>query len=150
MVTNFDPGVPLESVWKQLSRDNKKLIIQQIREEILKMKKSIQPLIGHIGWDGNIHKDEPSWDTYESDRQSQSVTFFSSEAEFDDYKVDQTRIKKGDDAAMRLEKLICPLRQQYMEKFVLTHGDLHSENIHLRCITDSHGKPVWELSAILD
>ena len=75
---------------------------------------------------------------------------FASEAEFDAHKVEQVRIRRGDRAAAALERLLQPLQQQYSEKFVLTHGDLHSENVHLRCVTDSKGKFIWELSGILD
>ena len=44
------------------------------------------------------------------------------------------------------------LRGQYTGKvkFVLTHADLHSENIHVCRVMDSKGKSTWELSGILD
>lgn len=150
MITDFDPGVTLHSVWKKISSKNKKLIIQQLRVEVLKMRESTQPLIGRVGWDRNIVKNDPYFDPYYPGAEDQPVTFFESEAKFDQHKVELLRASGGDAVAGHLEKLIQPLQGQYSGRFVLTHGDLHSENIHVRCLSDSKGIPVWELSGILD
>jgi Ser/Thr protein kinase RdoA (MazF antagonist) len=133
-----------------MSSANKKLVIEQLRAEILKMRASIKPLIGRVGWDGNIDKEDPYWDLYHPDTRTYSVTCFSTEAEFDAHKVEHMRARGGNASAKALEDLIKPLRARYSEKFVLTHADLHSENIHVRRVTDSKGKDAWELSGILD
>ena len=152
MVTDFDPGVSVDKVWKRLSNSNQELIIQQLRQEILKMRNSTQPLIGRIGRDGKIARDDPFYDPYHPETTFHMIDFFRSESEFDAHKIKHLRRRGGGGkaAATRLEYLIKPLRTQYTEKFVLTHGDLHENNIHVRCVRDSKGKAVWELSGILD
>jgi Phosphotransferase enzyme family len=150
MVTDFDHGVQVGKVWKRMSKANQKLIIQQLRAEILKMRASTKSLIGRVGWDGEIDKDDLYWSPYNPDTRNYSVDYFASESEFDAHKVEQMRLRGGDAAATALESLIKPLQEQYSEKFVLTHGDLHDENIHVRYVKNSKGKSVWELSGILD
>ncbi len=150
MVTDLDPGVQLHRVWKKISRTNKKLIVQQLRAEILKMRTSTKPFIGRVGWDGDIEKHDPYCDPYHPDTIKYNVNYFKSESEFDAHKVEQMRVRRGDAAAKALEDRIKPLRDQYSERFVLTHGDLHSQNIHVHCVTGSDGKSRWELSGILD
>ncbi len=150
MVTDLDPGVQLHQVWKKISRTNKKLIIQQLRTEILKMRASTKPLIGRVGWDGDIEKDDPYYDPYHPDTIRYRVNHFGSESEFDARKIEQMRGRRGDAAAKALEDRIKPLRDQYSEKFVLTHGDLHAQNIHVCPVTCPDGKSRWELSGILD
>lgn len=151
MITDIDPGVTLHSVWKKIkSSKNKELIIQQLRAEVQKMRKGTQPLIGRVDWDGNIVKDDPYFDPYSPGGIRHAVTFFESEAQFGQHKIGLLRARCGDAVARHLEKLIQPLQELYTGRFVLTHGDLHSENIHVRCRSDSKGKPVWELSGILD
>ena len=56
----------------------------------------------------------------------------------------------GEVAARQLESLIKPLREKHTEGYVLTHGDLHLDNINVRCIPDSKGGRTWTLSGILD
>ena len=150
MVTDIDPGVQLHQVWTKINRTNKKLIIQQLRTEILKMRSSTKPLIGRVAWDGEIEKDDPYHDPYHPDTTRYSVNYFESESEFDAHKVEQMRARRGDVAAKALEDRIKPLRDQYSEEFVFTHGDLHSQNIHVRRVIVSDGKSRWELSGILD
>ena len=150
MVTDFDPGVRLENVWRKMSRANRNLIIKQLRAEILKMRASTKPMIGRVGWDGDIEKNDPYHDPYHPDSTSYPITYFASESDFDAHKVEQMRIKGGDGAATVLESFIKPLQKRYSERFVFTHGDLHSENIHVRSVKDSRGMSVWELSGILD
>jgi Phosphotransferase enzyme family len=150
MVTNFDPGVPVGNVWKKLSYGNQKLIVQQLRREILKMRDSTQPLIGRIGRDGKIAKADPFYDPYHPETTFHMINFFASESEFDAHKIKHLRRRGGKVAASRLEYLLRPLRTEYTERFVLTHGDLHENNTHVRCVRDSKGKPTWELSGILD
>ncbi|ERF69431.1 hypothetical protein EPUS_07835 [Endocarpon pusillum Z07020] len=141
----------LESeVWKKINTVNKKLIIHQLRTEILKMRASTKPLIGRVAWNGDIEKDDPYPDPYHSDTTRYTVNYFGSEAEFDAHKVEQMRARRGDAAAKALEDRIKPLRDQYSERFVLTHGDLHSQNVHVRRVVGSDGKSRWELSGILD
>jgi Ser/Thr protein kinase RdoA (MazF antagonist) len=78
------------------------------------------------------------------------VNFFETESAFDGHKTEQLRNRAGEAVAGALEKLIKPLRAEYSEKFVLTHGDLHQENIHVRSVTHAKGKSRWELSRIMD
>lgn len=150
MITDLNPGVQLHQVWKKISRANKKLIIQQLRTEILKMRADTKPLIGRVGWGGDLRKDDPYHDPYHPDTIKYRVNYFRSESEFDAHKVKQMRARRGDAAAKALEDRIKPLRDQYSEKFVLTHGDLHSQNIHVCRVTCPDGKSRWELSGILD
>lgn len=151
MVMDFDQGVPIHRVWGKLSPCNKNSIIKQVREEILKMRRSTRPMIGRIGWDGAIIKDDPYYDPYYLDTMSHQVTFFESESAFDDYKIEQMRARQGNVAACALERCIEPLRKQYTGKFVLTHADLHPENIHVSLITDPRNRKIsWQLSGILD
>lgn len=151
MVTDFDRGVPVHRVWGRLSLCNKNLIMQQLREEILKMRKSTRPLIGRIGWDGSIVKDDPYYDPYYLDTMTHDVRFFESESAFDNHKIEQVRARQGDSAASALERHLEPLRKQYTETFVLTHADLHPENIHVCPVTDQNQRRIgWQLSGILD
>ena len=113
------------------------------------MRQSTQPFIGRVGWDGNIVKNDPYYDPYYSDVISHSVTFLESQGKLDQHKVELLRASSGNAAAKNLEKLIQPLQEQYSGKFAL-HGDLHSEKIHVRCLSDPKAKSVWELSGILD
>ena len=83
MVTDLDAGVPLHKIWKKLGRFNKKFLIQQLRDELLIMRQSTQPMIGRVGWDGNTKKDDPYYDPYHPDVLSQTITTFASEAESD-------------------------------------------------------------------
>lgn len=78
------------------------------------------------------------------------MTFFGSESEFDNHKIEQIRSKYGEPAAKKLESRIKPLRGQYSEKFVLTHMDLHHDNTLVRQVNDTSGKPKWCLSGIVD
>lgn len=133
METDFDLGVSVGRVWKKLSWSNQKLIIQQLRHEIMKMRESTQPLIGRIGRDGRIARDDPFNDPYHPETSFYTITFFTSESEFDAHKIKHLRRRAGRAAASRLEYLLRPLRTRYTERFVLTHGDLHQDNIHVRC-----------------
>jgi Phosphotransferase enzyme family len=151
METDFDPGVTIHSVWCKLSPCNKKAIMQQLRTEILKMRESTRPLIGRIEWDGSIAKNDPYYDPYYLDTMSHNVTFFGSESEFDNHKIEQMRARRGDSAASALAKRIESLRKQYTERFVLTHADLQPENIHVCRTTDPKKRQTtWQLSGILD
>lgn len=79
------------------------------------------------------------------------MTFFDSEFAFDNHKVEQVRARLGNAAANSLEKKIGNLQKQYTEKFVMTHADLHPENIHVCRVTDQSQKGInWQLSGILD
>lgn len=62
--TDFIPGVTVHSVWKKLSSSDQKLIIQDLRAEILKMRQSTRPRIGRVGWDGNIATNDLYRDPY--------------------------------------------------------------------------------------
>lgn len=117
------------------------------------MRACTKPLIGRAGWDGEINQTDSYYCPYRPDTQvmSEGMTCFATESDFDAYKVEQWRVSGSSAGATALENLIKPLQEQYSEEFVLTHGDLHSSNIHLRRLTDSKGKPsTWELSGILD
>jgi Phosphotransferase enzyme family len=150
MEMSFDSGVPLDKVWKTLTSENQKLIKGQLRDQIEKMRESKKPLIGRLGWEENISITKPYFDPYHPDDPSYFITYFSNEAEFDNYKIEQLRLRAGDKKAQKLADLIQPLRADYANEFVLTHGDLHAGNIHLRKATNSKGKVIWVLSAILD
>jgi Phosphotransferase enzyme family len=150
MFTDFIPGVTVHSVWKKLSRSDQKLIIQDLRAEIVKMRQSTRPRIGRVGWDGNIATDDPYRDPYFPDTHDNTMSFFRSESEFDNHKIKQIRNKCGEPAAKELESRIKPLRGQYSEKFVLTHADLHQDNILVRQVRDASGKSTWRLSGIVD
>lgn len=78
------------------------------------------------------------------------MSFFRIESEFDDHKIKQIRCKYGKPTAKKLESRIKPLRGQYSEKFVLTHADLHQDNILVRQVRDASGKSTWRLSGIVD
>lgn len=147
---DFDPGVPVRKVWKNLSRGNRRLIIKQLRQETMKMRENTQPLIGRVGVDGNIAQNEPYDDPYHPGTSSYKIKFFVNESDFDAHKIEQVRRTRGELTAKRVEALIKPLQKQSTEKYVLTHRDLHDQNIHVRCIRDSKGKRTWELSGILD
>jgi hypothetical protein len=150
MFTDFIPGVTVHSVWKKLSQSDQKLIIQDLRAEIVKMRQSTRPRIGRVGWDGNIATDDPYRDPYFPDTHDNTMSFFRSEAEFNDHKIKQIRNKCGEPAAKELESRIKPLRGQYSEKFVLRHANLHQEDILVRQVRDGSGESTWRLSGIVD
>ena len=73
MFTDFIPGVTVHSVWKELSRNDQKLIVQDLRAEIVKMRQSTRPRIGRVGWDGNIATDDPYCDPYFPDTRDNTM-----------------------------------------------------------------------------
>jgi hypothetical protein len=86
---NLTPECKWGKVWKKMSKANQKLIIQELRAEIVKMRASTKPLIGCVGLDGEIEKDDPYWNPYNPDTRHYSVDYFASESEFDACKVEQ-------------------------------------------------------------
>ena len=150
MFTDCIPGVTVHSVWKKLRASDQKLIMQDLRTEIFKMRHSTRPWIGRVGWDGNIATDDPYQDPYFPDTRSNKMRFFMNESDFDDHKIKQIKDKCGELAAKKLENDIQPLRSQYTGKFVLTHADLNQYNILVHQVSDGNGKSTWRLSGIVD
>lgn len=152
MFMDFVPGRTVDSVWKTISRSNQKLIKQELRAEIMRMRQSTRPWIGRVDWNGNIHTADPFYDQYFPDTQnaSNTMTYFRSEAEFDAHKVHQFQVHCNAQSAQQLQSLLTPLRTEYTERFVLTHADLHQENILVREVRDQKGKSTWHLAGIID
>jgi hypothetical protein len=152
MLMDFVPGQTVHSVWKTMSRSNRNLIKQELRAEIMRMRQSTRDWIGRVDWDGNIHTNDPFYDQYFPDTQSASntMTYFRSEAEFDAHKFHQFQVHCNDQREQQLQSLLTPLRAEYTERFVLTHADLHQENILVREVRDETGKSTWHLAGIID
>lgn len=149
MVTDYDSGVRLDTVWQTLDHANKTSIRKDLQEQIRQMRKYSKSSIGRVNENGKLDPKvafpdpcHPSLDT--------SCTAFSTEADFDAHKVAEVR-KKNPAAAVDLQNRIQKLSQSYAQKFVLTHGDLNPRNIHVKRIADaSSGRSVWQISGILD
>ena len=152
MFMDFVPGRTVHSVWKTMSRSNQNLIKEQLRAEIMRMRQSTRPWIGRVDWNGSIHTNDPFYDQYFPDTQSASntMTYFQNEAEFDAHKVYKFQVHCNDQRAQQLQSLLTPLKAEYTDRFVLTHADLHQENILVREVRDQTGKSTWHLAGIID
>lgn len=152
MVTDYDLGERLDTVWHTLSDANKISIKRELQEQIRRMRRCTMSLIGRVNLAGDIDGSitfpdpcHPSKDT--------NCTAFASEKDFDAHKIAEVR-EDDSMAAVELEEKIEQLSGSYTEKFVLTHGDLNARNIHVvETAPNDAGNPEnrrWRLSSILD
>jgi aminoglycoside phosphotransferase (APT) family kinase protein len=149
MVTDFVSGVPLDTVWQSLDDANRASIRKDLQEQIRRMRTCTKSSIGRVNIDGGLDAKaafpdpcHPSIDT--------SCMAFANEHDFDDHKIDEVR-KRSVAAAADMQKRIQQLSKTYTQKFVLTHGDLNSRNIHVKSVVDtSTQRMVWQISGILD
>ena len=137
MVTDFDPGVALDTVWNNLDYENRLLSKEELQEKICRVD-SFGRLDSHLV----IFQDpyRPETKAY--------FTTFANEEDFDPYKVTELR-KRHFTSADRLRLEIQKLSKSYSQKFVFTHGDLNARNIQVRQVVEA-GRFTWRLSGILD
>jgi Phosphotransferase enzyme family len=149
MVTDFDPGVLLESVWRILKDTDKASIKKQLQEQIRRMRTCTKPFIGRVNVIGEIDVNVRFPDPCHPSTRT-ACTTFPSEAEFDAHKINEVR-KNSPIAAIELQKRTERLSKCYTQKFVLTHGDLNARNIHVMNTRKAvGGNPVSQISSILD
>jgi Phosphotransferase enzyme family len=147
MVTDFDSGVGLDTVWKNLDNPNKISIKKDLQEQIRRMRVYTKSSIGRVNSTGQLDPRATFRDPYQPETAT-SCTAFATEEEFDHYKVTELR-SRHPVSADRLRNKIQKLSGNYSQKFVLTHGDLNARNIQVKRATEA-GRPVWRISAILD
>lgn len=150
ILMDFIPGVTVASVWKQLSSTDQKAILQDLRAEILKMRHSTKQMIGRVSWNEEIATNHPYHDPYFPDERNKTVTSFRSEEDFDQHKIGLMGLHFGDKAAKKYQDSIISLRPDYKPDFVLTHADLHQENVLVHQVLGANGKPCWRLAGIVD
>lgn len=147
MVTDFDSGTGLDVIWKNLDNADKISIKKELQEQIRRMRACTQSSICRVN---NTGQSDPRL-TFRNPYQpgiASSCTAFTTEEEFDSYKINEL-YKRHPPSADRLRNKIKKLSEDYSQKFVLTHGDLNARNILVKCVMEA-GRPVWRISAILD
>jgi aminoglycoside phosphotransferase (APT) family kinase protein len=138
MVTDFVPGVPLDTVWSTLNETDRAGIKQQLQEQIALFRNCSIPYIGRIGDDATFP------DPYRPFR-GYFIGPFQDESAFDDHKVQEFEKRANGHNAKILKTHLDALRGTYSKRFVLTHVDLNSRNIHVERKDGS-----WQISGILD
>jgi Phosphotransferase enzyme family len=149
MVTDFDSGVRLDTVWQTLDEANKISIKKDLQQQLCQMRGCTKSSIGRVNENGELDAKATFGDPYHPCLAT-SCTAFATEEEFDAHKVSELR-KRNPTAAIDLQNKIQRLSKGYTQKFVLTHGDLNPRNIHVKRVVEvSSGKSIWQISAILD
>lgn len=149
MVTDYDSGVRLDTVWQTLNAANKFSIKKDLQQQIRRMRACTKSSIGRVNENGELDAKATFSDPYHPELAT-SCTAFATEEEFDAHKVSELR-KRNPAAAIDLQNRIQKLSKGYTQKFVLTHGDLNPRNIHVKQVVEaSSGRSVWRISAILD
>lgn len=150
MVTDYDSGVRLDTVWNTLDQANKTSSIKKdLQEQIRRMRACVKSSIGIVNENGELDPRatfpdpcHPSLDKF--------CTAFATEADFDARKIFELR-KEDPTAAADLQNRMKMLADSYTEKFVLTHGDLNPRNIHVKRVAEApSGRLIWQISSILD
>jgi hypothetical protein len=134
MVTDFIPGVPLDTVWLSLNNTDKASIKLQLQQQIRLLRAHENPFIGRVGADATFP------DPYRPFT-AEVCGPFKDESAFDRHKIDKLQIRSVS-AAKELETSLDKLRGTDSEKFVLTHGDLNSRNIHVQRVNEKGSRPI--------
>jgi hypothetical protein len=126
MVTDFVPGVPLDTVWQSLDDANRASIRKDLQEQIRRMRISTKCSISRVNIDGGLDVKatfpDPCHPIILVDTSSMA---FANEHDFDTHKIDEAR-KRNVAAATDMQKRIQQRLKTYTQKFVLTHGDPYS------------------------
>jgi Phosphotransferase enzyme family len=149
MVTAYDEGVSLDTVWDTLNDANKTAIKGELQQELRLMRKCTGSIIGRVNSKGasdtTITFPDPCHPSLKA-----TCAAFANEGEFDAHKVEEVQ-KEDPGAAVELQQRIQQLSEGYTQNFVLTHGDLNARNIQVVMASkDDTTEPFWQLSNILD
>lgn len=132
---SFIPGPTLESVWSQLSDEQKTSVTNQLSRMLLKLRELKVPEDGQLGGVGG----EGCKDSRRHTRISQKP--IRSTAEFEDFIFSNPHFG----GSVYIE-LLRKMSQSHTPKVVFSHGDLRPANIVVQ--SDQHGN--YSISGILD
>jgi hypothetical protein len=96
MVTDFDSGVQLDTIWRTLDHANKAAIRRDLQEQIRRMRNCTKFSIGRVNKNGELDPTATFPDPCPSSLDT-SCTAFATEFEFDAHKV--AEVQKKDPAA---------------------------------------------------
>jgi hypothetical protein len=130
MVTDYDSGVRLDTVWNTLDQANKTSIKKDLQEQIRRMRACVKSSTGIVNENGELDPRATFPDPCHPSL-NKFCTACATEADFDAHKISEL-CKEDPTAAADLQNRMKMLADSYTEKFVLTHGDLNPRNIHVK------------------